>query len=204
MLTSISVRSENLSKTVYTLSRWNLERIKLYISWYMEANKSFLSFHSRLSAQAPCCNWTEQEECSVVRDLFIGRIRDSNVQSTLIRKNPEVAGTLKLALELEKGASTSMEFQKFLPHNKSASSSFSLPKIKQEPTSSVQSRREGGQSSSRKQNIPDKKGQISFRSCYFCGNTYSPHHRKSCPARDVECLTCKKKGHFAKVYNTRR
>ena len=95
MLTSISVRSENLSKTVYTLSRWNLERIKLYISWYMEANKSFLSFHSRLTAQAPCCNWTEQEECSVVRDLFIGRIRDSNVQSTLIRKKSGSCWDLK-------------------------------------------------------------------------------------------------------------
>ena len=42
-----------------------MERIKLYNSWYMETNESFLSFHSRLSAQAACCNWTEQEERSV-------------------------------------------------------------------------------------------------------------------------------------------
>ena len=86
----------------------------------MKANESSLSFHSRLSAQAACCNWTEQEERSVVRDLFIGRIRDSDVQSTLIRKNPDSAGTLKLALESEKGASTSMEFQKLMRHNKNA------------------------------------------------------------------------------------
>ena len=86
----------------------------------MKANESSLLFHSRLSAQAACCNWTEQEERSVVRDLFNGRIRDSDVQSTLIRKNPDSAGTLKLALEPEKGASTSMEFQKILRHNKNA------------------------------------------------------------------------------------
>ena len=170
----------------------------------MEANQSFLSFHSRLSAQAACCNWTEPEERSVMRGLFIGLIRDSDVQSTLIRKNPDAAGTLKLALELEKGTSTSMEFQQILPHKMNVSSPFSLPKVKQEPTFSVQSHRGGGQFSSRKQNGSDKKDQNSSRSCYFSGNTYSPDHRKSCPARDVECLTCKKKGHFAKVCNSRR
>ena len=52
----------------------------------MEANESFLSFYSRLSAQAAFCNWTEQEERRVVRDLFIGRIRGSDVQSTLTGK----------------------------------------------------------------------------------------------------------------------
>ena len=175
-----------------------MERIKLYNSWDMEANESFLSFHWRLSAQAARCNWTEQEERSVVRELFIGRIRDPDVQSTLIHKNPDAAGTLKLALEVEKGTSTSLEFQKVLPLNKNGSSSFSLPKIKQEPPFSVQSCRGGGQFFSRYQNGSDKKGQNLSRSCYFCGNTYSPNHRKSCPARDVECRTCKKKRTFCK------
>ena len=61
-----------------------IERIKLYNSWYMEANESFCHFTQN------CCQnislKTEQEERSVVRDLFIGRISDSDVQSTLIRK----------------------------------------------------------------------------------------------------------------------
>ena len=74
----------------------------------MEANESFLSFHSRLSAEAACCSWSEEEEQIVVRDLFIGRFRDTDVQSKLIRKHQDHAGTLKLALELEKGASASM------------------------------------------------------------------------------------------------
>ena len=159
----------------------------------MEANESFLSFHSRLSAQEACCNWTEQEERSVVRDLFIGRIRDPDVQITLIRKNPDAAGTLKLALELEKTTSTSMEFQKILPHNKNTTSSFSMPKIKIRTSILRTITSGGGQFSSCKQSVSDKKGQSSSRSCYFCGNTYSPDHRKNCLARDVECRTCKKK-----------
>ena len=36
------------------------------------------------------------------------------------------------------------------------------------------------------------------KSCYFCGNLFSPDHRKSCPAREVTCNLCKKRGHFAK------
>ena len=116
----------------------------------------------------------------MVTDLVIGRIRDSDVQITLIRKNPDSGGTLKLALELEKDASVSLEFQEILPHNKNASS-FSLPKTKQEPTFSIQLRRGGGQSSSHRQNAPDRKNQNPSRSCYFCGNTYSLDHRKNCP-----------------------
>ena len=34
-------------------------------------------------------------------------------------------------------------------------------------------------------------------SCYFCGN--SKHPRRNCPARDVQCHKCSKKGHYAKV-----
>ena len=33
--------------------------------------------------------------------------------------------------------------------------------------------------------------------CFFCGN--AKHPRSKCPARDVICLKCQKKGHFAKV-----
>ena len=33
--------------------------------------------------------------------------------------------------------------------------------------------------------------------CFFCGNKY--HSRHKCTARDILCLKCSKKGHFAKV-----
>ena len=34
-------------------------------------------------------------------------------------------------------------------------------------------------------------------SCYFCGNRYHP--RNSCPARELTCHVCGKRGHFGKV-----
>ena len=33
--------------------------------------------------------------------------------------------------------------------------------------------------------------------CFFCGN--AKHPRSKCPAPEVICLKCQKKGHFAKV-----
>ena len=35
------------------------------------------------------------------------------------------------------------------------------------------------------------------RKCFFCGN--SRHCRSKCPARDVTCSNCQKKGHFQRV-----
>ena len=46
--------------------------------------------------QAACCNWSTAEEESVVRDPFIRRVRDTDVQRKRIRKNPDHDGTLKL------------------------------------------------------------------------------------------------------------
>ena len=41
------------------------------------------------------------------------------------------------------------------------------------------------------------KNSAEKRKCYFCGGYY--HIRSRCPARNVDCLLCKKRGHFAKV-----
>ena len=38
--------------------------------------------------------------------------------------------------------------------------------------------------------------------CYFCGN--NRHPRKNCPAREGFCNKCEKKGHFAKVCQSKR
>ena len=38
---------------------------------------------------------------------------------------------------------------------------------------------------------------VENKRCYFCGRPY--HKRSRCPARDVTCHTCQKKGHYPRV-----
>ena len=40
-----------------------------------------------------------------------------------------------------------------------------------------------------------------IKPCYFCGNPFSHDHRKFCPAREVTCNLCKKRGRLAKCCN---
>ena len=42
---------------------------------------------------------------------------------------------------------------------------------------------------------------VENKRCYFCGSPY--HKRSRCPARDVTCHTCQKKGHYARVCMTK-
>ena len=154
---------------------------------------------SRLSAQVALCNWPNDQEKETLTDLFIGRIRDVDVQQQLLKAKADLECTFKLALECEKGASTSAQFQKLLPHNHYSTGI----KVKQEPTCSIQSSRE-------KRNYPEKnqnnrqssQNNQTNKSCYFCGNPHSPEHQKSCPARDVTCNLGREHGHFVKSCNS--
>ena len=134
--------------------------------------------------------------------MFIGRIRDVEVQRQLIRAKANLDDTLQLALENEKGAKTSEQFQKLLPHNNATSSTTNSIRIKQEPTSSVQKFKNQGYSSRGGDVNRPHQRQHQNKPCYFCGNPFSLEHRRSCPARKATCNACKKKGHFAKVCNT--
>ena len=166
----------------------------------MLENDTFSSFYARLSAQIALCNWPRAQERDTLKDLFIGRIRDVDVQQQLIKAKVHLDDTFKLALESEKGASTSAQFQKLLPHNQSSSTI----KVKQEPTFSIQSYRGKRNTPQNNSNRPNTQSNKGNKACYFCGNSFSPEHRKLCPAREVTCNLCKKRGHFAKCCNSSR
>ena len=139
-----------------------------------------------------------------MKDLFIGRIRDVEVQRQLIRAKANLDDTLQLALENEKGAKTSEQFQKLLPHNNAIFNITNSIRVKQEPTSSVQQFKNQGNCSRRGGvNRPNQR-QNQNKPCYFCGNPFSLEHHRSCPASEATYNACKKKGHFAKVCNTTR
>ena len=175
-----------------------MERIKLYNTVFMLENDTFSSFYARLSAQVALCNWPHDQKKETLKDLFIGRIRDVEVQQQLIKAKADLDGTFKLALECEKGASTSAQFQKLLPHNQNSTGI----KVKQEPTCSIQPSRGRRNYPQNQNNRQSSQSNHTSNSCYFCGNPYSPEHRKSCPARDVTCNLCRKRDHFAKCCNS--
>ena len=67
----------------------------------MLENDTFSSFYSRHSAQVALCNWPNAQERETLKDLFIGRIRDVDVQEQLIKAKADLDDTFKLALECE-------------------------------------------------------------------------------------------------------
>ena len=125
---------------------YTVERIKLHNTVFMLHNDTFSSFYARLSAQVALCNWPNAQERATLKDLFIGRIQDVDVQQQPNKAKADLDDTFKLALQCEKGASTSAQFQKLLPRNQHSNAI----KVKQEPTISIQSSRG-------KRNYPQKQ-----------------------------------------------
>ena len=200
--TSASSLFEKFTIAANRYSRWN-GTIQLNISSFIIQYLCLItilltSFYARLSAQVALCNWHNVQGRETLKDLFIGRIRDVDVQQQLIKAKADLDDTFKLALECEKGSSTSAQFQKLLPHNQHSNAI----KFKQEPTFSIQSSR-GKQNYPQNQNNRQNSQNIQGnKSCYFCGNPFSPDHRKLCPAREVTCNLSKKRGHFTKCCNS--
>ena len=189
----------NACEALFKVERdYAVERIKLYNTIFMLDNDTFSSFYARISAQIALCNWPNAQERETFKDLFIGRIRHVDVQQQLIKAKADLDDTFKLALECEKGASTSAQFQKLLPHKQFSNTI----KVEQESTFSIQSsrgKRNSPQNQTNRQNAQSNKGN---KSCYFFSNPFSPDHRKSCPARKFTCNLCKKRSHFAKCCNS--
>ena len=65
---------------------YTVEKIKLHNTIFMQENDSFSSFYARLSAQTALCNWPLNQERATLKDLFIDRIRDVEVQRQLIKR----------------------------------------------------------------------------------------------------------------------
>ena len=60
---------------------------------------TFSSFYAHLSAQIALCKCRNAQERDALKDLFIGQIRDVDVQQQLIKAKADLDDTFKLALE---------------------------------------------------------------------------------------------------------
>ena len=119
--------------------------------------------------------------------------------------------TVKSALLQEKGSVTAFTLQKQVglagPWNLNCNSSqnySNLFKIKQEPTLSVQRKKNNQSRTIRAQNSrerfdnrPNQNQSRESKPCYFCAKNFSPNHKLSWPAKNATCKKCNKNGHFA-------
>ena len=88
----------------------------------------------------------------------------------------------------------SEQFQKLLQHNQSTPTANNSILVKQQYCNH-------SYHSSGEVIIRPLRAQFSQNLAIFCYSSKTDH-RKSCPARDVTCNACSKKGHIAKVCNT--
>ena len=64
-------------ETLFKVEReYTVERIKLYNMVFMLENDTLSYFYARLSAQVALCDWPNDQEKEILKDLLIGRIRE--------------------------------------------------------------------------------------------------------------------------------
>ena len=178
-----------------------IERMQIYNAVHSD-RESLEAFYLRLTGQAALCGWTIYQEKDVVRDIFIVKMRYKDIQRELcIHPGATPEDSLKSALLQEKGAQTGSSSS---TGNSSQAGAIlgQNSRIKQESTFSVQGKKLSDRIS-RAQNSKQKGFKEKSKSCYFCGNRFSANHKQSCPARNVTCRNCNKKGHFAKCCNSK-
>ena len=157
-----------------------IERMQMYNASHGD-KESLESFYLRLAGQASTCVWTEEIEKVVIRDIFIAKMRFSDILRELcIRPGATVDDTLKSALLQEKGYVTASTLQRQNPSTMSNSANFTNSsnqfRVKQEPLMSIQSKnnvqnrmnRALGKGNFKPKNQQDQSNTQS-KPCYFWG-----------------------------------
>ena len=175
----------------------------MYYTVFIQEDDLFYSFYSGRSAQTALCNWPIEQEKATLEDLFIGRIRDIDVQSQLIKAKVNLEDTLQVALESEKGRKLRNNFK-----NCSRTTNRQHPILT--PYGSSKNLHPRYNSSVTHQRLAEGEVIIGLTNAQVsqnlvtsvCGNPFTLEHCRSCPAREATCNACKKKGHFAKMCKT--
>ena len=98
--------SQELRRSVHgwaVLHRWAGQALQ----YNFYAREKFVLFLLSTSQRTNCLiNWPLEQENATLTELFIGRIRDIDLQRQLIKARVNLEDTLQLVLESEKGAKT--------------------------------------------------------------------------------------------------
>ena len=140
-----------------------------------EQSDSLDQFLSKLKSLAKDCNFiavtADKHRDDAIRDAFISGLTSCNIRQRLLEKEQlDLKTAFDTARSLEMAEKQNMTFT---PGNYTAAA--------------VDDGCDGENTSAASQS----------KKCYFCGN--NRHPRIKCPAKDVICNNCEKKGHFAKV-----
>ena len=140
-----------------------------------EQSDSLDQFLSKLKSLAKDCNFiavtADKHRDDAIRDAFISGLTSCNIRQRLLEKEQrDLKTAFDTARSLEMAEKQNMTFT---PGNYTAAA--------------VDDGCAGENTSAASQS----------KKCYFCGN--NRHPRIKCPAKDVICNNCEKKGHFAKV-----
>ena len=160
-----------LLKTTFTVTtNLTYERFKFFGQRQKE-NESLLKFHKTLSELAKNCKLGEVES-ALVRDIFITNMRNVEIQKKLCIEYLTPENVLSYVLVHEKGTKIHQQYLKFPNYNAVQRPQY----IKNEPTLNI----------------------VENNKCRNCGQQFKKGHLTTCPARDRNCNTCGRKGHFAK------
>ena len=133
------------------------------------------NFYSGLREMSLNCEFGDLAD-SLIRDRIVVGIRDSATRKRLLyEKNLSLTKCLDIARSFE-------ATQVRLASMKTESQDVDF--VKKRPHN-------------KKPSKYPKKGGTSSTSCQFCGK--GSHLRKDCPASNVKCFKCKKRGHFTTV-----
>ncbi len=158
-------------------------------------------FHSALTGLAAECEFGALEP-QIVRDLFVTRVNAPEKQRKICAELTTPEDVLRQALAWERGVNNQRKLVKSTLGKgdvglniglsddtaDSALHAQSSSGVKTEPLAAVRSQ----QRNSNPRESPATP-------CRNCGREFKPEHHQPCPARGVQCRSCGKRDHFARV-----
>ena len=148
-------------------------------------NESIDEFYSALLALSKNCSFGDLTS-SLIKDRVIAGMQNNSTRQKLLS---ERRLTLEKCLEIARSYEATRIRMKAMQENGDKDTVNRVHKYKK----GNRSRKNQGQSNI--ENKSEQKG--SFQKCYFCGRDY--HKRELCPAKNVTCNNCTRKGHFKAV-----